>query len=137
MWYYQGNKIDSLKDLPKDAFGFVYKITNEENGKFYIGRKQLIFSRKIRLNKKERKKTGKRIKIVHKESDWLTYNGSSEKLLKDIKNGSQIKKEILKFVKTKQQLTYYELKYQFIEEVLEKDSYNDNICGRFFRKIFN
>jgi hypothetical protein len=32
-------------------------------------------------------------------------------------------------------MTYYELKYQLLENVLERDdSYNSNIMGKFFRR---
>ena len=47
-------------------------------------------------------------------------------------------RKILTFVKSKKELTYYECKELFINEVLERDNQyiNDNILGKFFRKDF-
>ena len=42
MWVYNNNTISSLSDLGEnEPFGFVYKITNLTNGKFYIGKKNI------------------------------------------------------------------------------------------------
>ena len=44
-------------------------------------------------------------------------------------------REIIIFTSTKKQLTYFETKLQFVNEVLENDEYlNSNILGKFFRK---
>ena len=44
---------------------------------------------------------------------------------------------ILKFAKTKKQLTYYELESQILHNALfDSTSYNDNILGKFFKKDF-
>src|SRR5690625_5817501 len=40
MWIHEGKEIRSLKDIPKDAIGFIYEIQDEEGMK-YIGRKSL------------------------------------------------------------------------------------------------
>ena len=47
-------------------------------------------------------------------------------------------KQILSYVKSKKELTYYECKELFINEVLERDNeyINDNILGKFYRKDF-
>ena len=80
--------------------------------------------------KDKRKKT---YEYVVKESNWLDYTGSNKDLNEDIKKGHKIKKEILIFVKTKKQLTYYEVKEQFKNSVLESDDwYNGNILKRFY-----
>jgi hypothetical protein len=44
----------------------------------------------------------------------------------------------LKYASTKKLLTYYEVKYQMIYQVLEKpdEYFNDNILGKFFTKDF-
>jgi hypothetical protein len=130
-----------MVDIPPNSFGFVYKITNTESGKFYIGKKQLIYRRKKKLTKKELNElTDKRLskfKYTEKESDWATYNGSCKELLSDIRDGKPIEKEILMFCPTKSQLTYFETKYQFCKEVIELESYNDNINGKYYRKIFD
>ena len=122
--------------LEEGDFGFVYKITNLTNAKIYIGRKQLVSVRKKRLGKKEKALTPRKtFKTVIKESDWRTYNGSNKALLEDIRAGHEIEKEILCSCKTKALLTYFETKYQFVESVIERDTYNDNILGKFYRKI--
>ena len=128
---------------PQDYFGFVYKITNLTNGKFYIGKKYFYHTSNIKLGKKElaalpvtrgRKSTTKQ---VIKESDWRSYWGSSKELQQDVKElGPEFFEcVILKLCRDKKELTYYELHYQCINEcLLSYDSYNDNILGKFFRK---
>ena len=48
-------------------------------------------------------------------------------------------RRILHYVQNKKQLTYFECKYLFINEVLENRSnyINDNILGKFYRKDFD
>jgi len=133
---------DSIEKLPSNCVGFIYKITNIKTGKFYIGRKSLFSNTKKKLTKAElalqtgpgRKPTSKR---VIAETNWTDYWGSNKTLLQEIKeNGtSDFRKEILKFCFNKKQLTYWEVHYQCINEVLLTDrSYNDNILAKFFRK---
>ena len=105
---------------PEDYIGFVYKITNLTNSKFYIGKKYFWYNKKKKLTKKQlaalpvtpgRKPTHE---IVRVESDWKTYWGSSKELLKDVKELGEDHFEciILKLCKTKKQLTYYEMHHQ-------------------------
>lgn len=137
-WKYLGKDFTSLEDMPQDVIGFIYKITNTQNGKFYIGKKMFFVTRKIKISNKEKKKTGtmKRFKYVSRESDWKTYYGSCQELKDDINksNKSFFEREILQFCKTKKVMTYLELKYQIIYNVLENNSYNNNILGKFYRK---
>ena len=128
---------------PKDYLGFVYKITNKINGKFYIGKKFFWYNKKKKLTKKQlaewlgpgRKPT---FEIVQTESDWKTYWGSSKELLADIKQLGEdnFECQILKLCKTKKQLTYFEMHFQCKYECLVSPSltYNDNILGKFFSK---
>jgi hypothetical protein len=128
---------------PQDYFGFVYKITNLTNSKFYIGKKYFYHTSNVKLGKKElaalpvtrgRKSTTKQ---VIKESDWRSYWGSSKELQQDVKElgAEMFECIILKLCRDKKELTYYELHYQCINEcLLSYNSYNDNILGKFFRK---
>jgi hypothetical protein len=130
MWTYQGKSIQALEDLPTDCVGIIYKIKNLTNGKFYIGRK--ILRNKKTLPPLKGKKRKRRLIV---ESNWKTYTGSCVDLNIDIEKGHEIEKEIIHLCCTKKQMTYYELKYQLLENVLERDdSYNSNIMGKFFRR---
>lgn len=127
MWIFENKEITNINDFPTESFGFIYKIYNCNNNKCYIGKKFLFHTIKRKVNGK--------LKKVKKESDWKSYNGSNKFLKLDIENGDIIKKEILYICKTKKQLTYYELKYLFLESVLESEQYyNDNISGKFYRR---
>ena len=142
-WITKDNTIiSSLEDMPKGAFGFVYEITNIDNGKRYIGKKQVISVTKKKFGKRKLAEiTDKRVKryeMITKEANWYDYIGSSEKLLEDVKKGDRINKVIVEFAFSKAHLTYLETKYQFIEGVIEsEDWYNDSILGKFFRSIFD
>ena len=70
------------------------------------------------------------------ESDWQTYWGSCKPLLEDIKRLGEDKfyKEILDLAWSSKHLSYLEAKYQFKTDVLETNSYNDNIQARYYRK---
>jgi hypothetical protein len=145
-WFtYKEEKIveyDSIDKFTENCIGFVYRITNIQTGKFYIGRKSLYSNVKKKLTKKElselsgpgRKPTKK---LVTSESNWMVYWGSNKGILQEIKEEgtSMFRREILKFCFNKKQLTYWELHYQCVENVLLTDkSYNDNILAKFFRK---
>ncbi len=133
---------DSINKFPENCVGFVYKITNIQTGKFYIGKKSLYSNIRKKLTKKElaeysgpgRKPTKK---LVTSESNWMDYWGSNKGILQEIKDlgTDSFRKEILKFCFNKKQLTYWEVHYQCINEVLLTDkSYNDNVLAKFFRK---
>ena len=145
-WLYNddGSKIAIAEDFSTDEYGFIYKITNLETGKYYIGKKAFFHNKKKKLTKKEiaeqsgpgRKAT---TKVEQVNSGWQSYWGSSKELLADIKTLGEDKFErlITNFAKTKKQLTYYELKAQILCDALFDDkSYNDNILGKFFKKDF-
>ena len=128
---------------PEDYLGFVYKIVNVTNGRFYIGKKYFWYNKKKKLTKKQlAEQTGPGRKTTHEivkvESDWRTYWGSSKELLSDIKTLGEEYFEcfILYPCKTKKQLTYYEMHYQCTHQCLipGTQTYNDNILGKFFTK---
>ena len=133
MWLYKDKEINSIEDMPTDTFGFVYLVTHTPSGKKYLGKKQLISNRTL-----PPLKGSKRKRKIQKESDWKTYYGSQsevKQLVKESKDKLDFTREIIIFTSTKKQLTYFETKLQFVNEVLENDEYlNSNILGKFFRK---
>lgn len=123
-WTYQGQPFTS--DMIGDNVGFVYQITNLQNGKKYIGKKWFWSTRKLPpLKGKTRKRT------VKKESDWMKYFGSSEevKLLVEQHGEDNFKREILRLCTTKGECTYYEAKFQFDFDVLLRDDYYNEFIG--------
>ena len=145
-WEYKGITIENTTQLPENTFGFIYITTHKATGKSYIGKKFLFHNQKKKLGKKELallpKTVGRRPthKLITKESDWKTYYGSQTDIKRLLVEGKkdEFERTILKCVKTKKQLTYFEIKYQIIYEVLEKPDkfFNDNILGKFFTKDF-
>ena len=113
-------------EIPSDAFGFIYEITNTTNSKKYIGKKQMV--RKIRRNPLKGKKR-KRIDFI--ESDWKTYTGSSDALNIDIATLGldQFVFKILKFCSSKFELSYFEAKMQFEKDVLLSEDYYNGIIN--------
>lgn len=127
-WTFNGQVIETIDEKYS---GFVYLITNLTNNKKYIGKKLTKFVKRKTIKGKKKKK-----KILV-ESDWKTYYGSSNSLLKDIdKLGKEsFKREILYFCLTKGTTSYYEAYEQFIRQVLENpdEYYNDQIRCRIHR----
>jgi hypothetical protein len=144
-WLYKGNTIEDISQFPENTYGFVYIVTHTPTNRSYIGKKVLYHNKKTKLGKKEiaiqtgpgRKPT---TKIVTKESDWKTYYGSEIEIKKLLAEGkhNEFERVILKLVDNKKLLTYFEVKHQFIYEVLEhpNDWFNNNILGKFFSKDF-
>jgi hypothetical protein len=151
-WTYKGQLITHIDDMPEGTYGFIYKVTHLGTNQKYIGKKVLYFERNKRLGKRalealreERAKKGIKGRVplkqkVIKESDWKDYHGShlEIKRLLDKDGPMSFSRQILCFVKSKKELTYYECKELFINEVLERNSeyINDNILGKFYRKDF-
>lgn len=146
-WHMQDEEteIQSMDNLPENAYGFVYAIAYTD-GTYYIGKKDLY--KKVTLpalkNGKQRENSTQTYKnidksrvyfdILYKESDWLNYVGSSE-LTKNLEISQRI---ILHVSFTKRNLTYMEAKILFAEEVLEDDlCHNQNILGSFFKGNIN
>jgi len=132
-WFHNGKKVESIEDMPKGVFGFVYLITHVVSGKMYIGKKQLMTNRTLPPLKGERKK-----RKVIKEGNWISYYGSQaemKQLVKESESLEEFDRRILRYCFTKKELTYRELEEQVLHKVLEDDRYlNSNIQGRFFRK---
>jgi len=136
-WIYQ-HKEFTEDMIPDGAVGFVYQMDVILDGerKSYIGKKNFFADVKTKLSKKamptdKRLKSYKRVrKIVYQN-----YYSSNEKLKAAHKAGVQIKRTILKICYSKTELSYQEVKYQFMCEVLEKDIWlNANILGRFYKQ---
>ena len=143
MWLYNNTPINTIEDIPQDAFGFIYITTHIPTGKRYLGKKSLYHTTTKKLGKKElaeqpvTRGRAKTTKQVTKESDWKTYYGSEEYIKLAIKNKlhHEFTREIIHFVSSKKLLTYYECKYQFIYGVLESDEWmNTSILGKFYAK---
>ena len=134
-WTYQGTTFTS--DDIDSFFGFVYRITNLQSGRQYIGRKYFTQRRKPRSGKGKRRVTS--------ESDWKKYYGSSDELKADIKaiGKSNFKREIISLHKTLGHVNYEETKQLFLHDVLMESLadgtpfyYNSNILGRYMKKDY-
>ena len=132
-WIYKGNPFTS--DDIGDYYGFVYRITNTNTQKSYIGRKYFVQKRKPKGGKRR----------VTSESDWKKYYGSSDDLKQDIRRDGKdsFRREILSLHPTVGRTNYEETKQLFLNEVLTKRLtdgspayYNSNILGRYYRKDY-
>lgn len=132
-WLYEGEPF--LSSHIEDYFGFVYRITNLQTNRQYLGRKYFWSFRKPK---------GKSRK-VKSESDWKKYYGSSDELKEDIQKlgKSVFKREILSIHKTKGWVNFEETRQLFIHNVLSESLndgtpkyYNSNILGRYMRKDY-
>jgi hypothetical protein len=115
-----------VDELPPEAEGFVYLITNTTNDRKYIGKKLAKFkTTKPPLKGKKNKRRGT------KESDWRTYWGSSDHLNADVLALGEDKftREILYYCPSRGVLSYLEAKEQFDRKVLESDEYYNGIIN--------
>ena len=146
-WIYENKEIEKISDFPDNTYGFVYRILHKPTGKAYIGKKVLQFTRKVKLTKKELAElqgvVGRRpsYRIAVKESDWQTYWGSNKNLKEFMKDEplENFERYVLICAPSKKLLTYYEVKYQMVYQVLENpdEFFNDNILGKFYTKDFD
>ena len=132
-WLYKGTAFTS--DDIDGKFGFVYRITNIQTGKQYIGRKYFVQKRKPKGGKRK----------VTSESDWKKYYGSCPELKEDIKKfGKNIfKREILSLHTSEGKTNFEETRQLFLHNVLTEKLtddtpayYNSNILGRYYRKDY-
>ena len=132
-WLYEGKPFTS--DDISNFFGFVYRITNTQNGRQYIGRKYFYQKRKPKGGKRR----------VTSESDWKRYYGSSDELKQDVKEYGKdnFRREIISLHTTLGKVNYEETKQLFLHNVLmealdngEPAYYNSNILGRYMRKDY-
>lgn len=132
-WLY--NQVPFGSDDIEDNFGFVYRITNKQNQRCYIGRKYFWSFRKP---------PGKKRK-VKQESDWKKYYGSCPELKEDLKKFGKetFTREILSLHLKLSECNYEETKQLFLNNVLSEALddgtpayYNGNILGRYMRKDY-
>ena len=122
-WHYK-NKI--ITTLPDDCEAFVYLITNNTNGKMYVGKKLAKFkTTKPPLKGKKNKRRGT------KESDWQTYWGSNDYLKADVETLGEDKftREILYMCPSRGVASYLEAQEQFDRKVLLSDEYYNGIIN--------
>ena len=133
-WTFNGSPFVS-EDI-NGMYGFVYRITNLESGKQYIGRKYFWQHRKPRGKSRR----------VKSESNWKKYYGSSDELNEErsrLGNNTFFRREILSVHETKGRTNYEETRQLFLHDVLTKALtdgtpafYNSNILGRYYRKDY-
>ena len=122
-WIYRN---EPVTELPTDCAGFVYLITNTENGRMYVGKKLSRF--KTTRYKMHTQKNGKKVRKKIKgavSSDWQDYYGSSDQLNRDVETlgKDRFRREILYYCRSKAELNYVEAREQFARKVLESDQY--------------
>jgi len=124
-WKYNKKEINNLSDIPEGVVGFVYIITRED-GSYYVGKKSIYSTVKLKPLKGERRK-----RVVTKESNWKTYMSSN----KEVQKWKDVDKEILHWCLSKIELTYYENKALYCLGVLEdENSMNGNISGKIYKE---
>ena len=123
MWTFN-NKEYSI--TPEEYQGFVYQLTEIHTNKKYIGKKNFWKPKVLPINKARKRRVRTRV-----ESDWKDYYGSSNEVrhLVEQHGKERFKREILKLCKTKGEMSYYEAKLQFDNNVLFRDDYYNNFIG--------
>jgi hypothetical protein len=147
-WLYN-NKEVTEDNIPEGSIGFVYVIRHIPTEKYYIGKKTLSSIRNVRLGKRElqqikeeRKKVGMSGRLpskkrVSKYNNWKEYYSSNEIIKEMVSAGKadEFERSIIRFCNSRKSLSYYEIKYQILHNVLEDDnSWNENIGGKYFKR---
>ena len=125
-WIYQNKEFDPTDEDLKPWVGFVYRITEIDTGKMYIGKKFFWKPKTLPVTKTRKRKVKTKV-----QSDWKKYYGSNEqiKLLKEHKGERAYHREILRLCATKGDCSYYEAKLQFEYDVLLNDKYYNAFIG--------
>ena len=125
MWLYNGQEF-TTEDI-SDNVGFVYEIHDKQTEMLYVGKKR-FWSKVSKPPLKGRKNRRRSVK----ESDWQDYYGSSEevKTLVEDSGRDRFERRILRLCKTLGEMSYYEAKIQFENDVLLKpDKYYNAFIG--------
>lgn len=123
-WLFNGEEIDPEHLLK--FFGFVYRITDKETGKKYIGRKYI-------WNYRREKDATRRKKI---ESDWKRYFSSNEELKRIGKETPErLLREVIHLCRGKGETNWREVE-EIVKQnaIYDNDYLNDNLSGKYFRK---
>ena len=123
MWTYDGKEYD---EQPNDYQGFVYIITELDTGKKYVGKKNFWRPKVLPKNSKRSRNVRTRV-----PSDWRTYFGSNTDIqtLKEDKGEDNYKREIIRLCHTKGEMSYFEAKAQFDNDVLLSDGWYNEFIG--------
>ena len=124
MWSYEGKEFTS--EMIGDYIGFVYIITIKNTGKKYLGKKLFTSTRRLAALKGKTRKPK-----VTKESDWMSYYGSSEevKMIVEEMGASNFDREIIHLCDKKGEMSYLEAKEQFDRGVLLSDEWYNGIVN--------
>jgi len=129
MWLFKNTEVNNISDIPEGVVGFVYLISNEKTGEWYVGKKSLYSTRSLPPLKGYKRK-----RKVTKQSNWLTYQSSSQ----TVKEWFSPKKYILKYCYSQKEMTYQEIKALMCSDALEDSKcLNENISGKFFKGEFS
>lgn len=103
-WTYNGAEVTCLDDFPPLTIGYTYKLTFSDST-YYVGSKQFLS-----------------IRGVYSKA-WLTYLGSSKPVKEALSKGeiTVVKREIIDFAISKQQLAYKETSLIICGGALEDD----------------
>ena len=122
-WFYDDKLFE---ETPEDYQGFVYEIVALYNNKRYIGKKNFWKPKILPKNSKRSRRVRTRV-----ESDWKTYYSSNKELQLLAEKNDEVLFEriILRLCKTKGEMSYYEAKLQFDNDVLLRDDYYNEFIG--------
>ena len=123
MWTYNGSEYN---ETPEDYQGFVYIITELDSGKKYLGKKNFWRPKVLPKNSKRSRRVRTRV-----ESDWRLYFGSNKELrcLVEERGETNYRREIIKLCRTKGEMSYFEAKAQFDNDVLLSDEWLNEFIG--------
>src|SRR5210317_361619 len=123
MWYYNNKEFN---ETPEEYQGFIYEITELRTGKKYIGKKNFWRPKTLPKNSKRSRRVKTKV-----ESDWRTYYGSNVELQRLVEEHGpdEYERVILRLCKTKGEMSYFEAKLQFENDVLLSDKYYNEFIG--------